>query len=201
MTDVRVASWVHEGSGDRALDKLLGGGWVRPSAALVWGRPKSGKSRCVYRWASHCGPALVVPLEMSRDLTIATAREAGADLSRLHLLEDPNGSPVLKSAEGWSDEAVRMHARAVVFDSLSVATAYPVAMLRAAYEWAQNNRGIVFAIVHVNKRGSPNGPSALEHWPDYPVRVARSKRVGFSVVSLPQGSRFCAPGSVTLPIV
>jgi predicted ATP-dependent serine protease len=189
--DFRRRDWPRLSSGDAALDRLLGGGWVRPSAALVWGRAKSGKSRLVYRWASAMGPALVVSLEMGLELTIDAARNAGADLRLLH---------VTTELEGWEAEAERLGARVVVLDSISAATLWPVSLLRGAYAWAQRARAVVFAIAHVNKRGGVNGPAALEHWPDYPVRVARGKR-GSAVVSLPQGSRFCGPGSVVLPIV
>jgi hypothetical protein len=134
----------------------------------------------------------VISLEMPRELTVRTMREAGADLSALHIVE---------TADDWQQCALDCGARAVVFDSISVAARVPVQLLETAYSWAQQRRAVVFAIAHVNSAGRPSGPEALQHWPDYPVRVARGRKKGTAIVSLPQGSRFCAPGSVTLPIV
>jgi predicted ATP-dependent serine protease len=190
--DWKAPEWQRLPSGDAKLDALLGGGWVVPSAALVWARPKTGKSRLVFRWATHMGPALVVEKEMSLDLTIATARSAGADLRLLHIRLD---------LDGWQADAEALGARVVVFDSIQACTRWPLALLREAYAWAQRRRVVVFAISQVNSSGRPLGPIALEHWPDYPVRITRrNQKSTIATVAFPQGSRFCGPGSVQLPI-
>jgi predicted ATP-dependent serine protease len=185
-------AWKRLPCGDAAVDRLLGGGWVCPSAALVWARPKVGKSSFVFRWGTAMGTTLVVEREMDRALTISTAKRAGARLDRLHISE---------SLDGWQDDAESLRARVVVFDSLQTLTRYPLGLLRSAYDWCRRAGAVLFVISQVNERGRPAGPIALQHWPDYPVQIAFGRRnKSERVVSLAYGSRFCPPGSAKLRI-
>lgn len=168
---------------DGELDKLLGGGWVLGSSALVWGDPGSGKSRLCLRWASFAAPCLYVALEMPPELVLETASSAGAELGGLWLVD---------TAEGLQAEASRIGARSVIVDSVT-ATPKPLALVKELALWAPSSGAVLFLIAHRNRRGRAHGSSGLEHWPDYTVQLSPRKASSARVTV--RKSRYCPRGS------
>jgi len=159
--EVRADTLARAATGTSELDALLGGGVVEGSSVLVYGRRGSGKSRLAFRWAAQ-RRCLVAHAEMSREVTRAIVESTGADLRRVYLL---------RTLDGWQAEAERVGARSVVLDSLA-ASVDAVAEMRAARDWAERRRAVVWCIAHETKSGDHRGSSELAHWADYEWRLS-----------------------------
>jgi DNA repair protein RadA/Sms len=156
-------------TGDRAVDRVLGGGFGAGESVLLHGPRGSGKSRCAYRWASRAG-GLVVALEMGPAMTRHTAASAGADLGRLWI----------SGAEGWQQLARELGARVVVIDSVSrwPGPGSPVELVQQAAAWAESRGIVVLLISHENKRGRERGSAELGHDADTVARVENNRADG-----------------------
>lgn len=175
-------------TGEPELDKILRGGFARTSTVLIFGDAGHGKTRAALRIVTSLGRSLVMSLEMPEDLTVETARSAGAELGGMFVIED---------RRGWEREAEGVDA--ILVDSVSVVT-HPVRFLRELRDWATHTGGIVIAIGQVNARGKILGPNALKHWPDYVITCPPPVVPGFARLSIGK-SRYCPPGVVDVPIV
>lgn len=169
-TDVSLETLERCATGDESLDAALLGGFVRPSTLTAFGVAGVGKSRSTLRWATRLGPCLLVSLEMPINLAVLSAREARADLSKLHVLEH----------EDWQSEAARIGAKTVVFDSYQYSQKQRVVkgskvplVCYELSEWAKQANGIGILVAHQNKKGRVSGTTAAEHWPDYLFKFER----------------------------
>lgn len=149
-------------TGDRAVDRVLGGGFGEGESVLLHGPRGSGKSRCSYRWASRAG-GLLVAVEMVPAMTRHTAASAGAQLDRLWIT----------GSSGWRERARELGARVVVIDSVSrwPGPESPVEITQAAAAWAATSGAVVLCICHENKRGRERGSAELGHDVDTVARV------------------------------
>lgn len=157
-------------TGDDSLDSALLGGFVRPSTLTVFGVAGVGKSRSTLRWATHIGPTLLVSLEMPIKLAALSAKEARANLANLFIVEH----------EDWQNEAIRVRAKTVVFDSYQYSQKQRVLrgskiplVCHELSEWAKQSNGIGILVAHQNKKGRVSGTTAAEHWPDYLFKFER----------------------------
>lgn len=193
-SDLQPEPWRRDPCGDRAIDAHLSGGWPRRFSALAWGAPGAGKSSFLYRWASALAPALIVvgeygPPPRCYQLARSIASDAGADLDGLFFVND---------LEHWRDEAERIRARSVVFDSLG-AVPNPVAVTRALAEWAAERDGFAWSIAHMTKSGDAAGANALQYWPDATLIFRRLRGRDLTRVRFKK-SRFCDVGAVDVSL-
>lgn len=174
-------------TGEAELDALLGGGLVRGSRALLYGRGGTGKSRCAFRWGTHIGTTLALSLEMPVALAALSARDAGADLSRLHLLT---------SHESLVAEARIVGARVVIVDSLSE---HPdaSACLRQLGELATLGVTSIY-IAHRTIAGHAKGGSRVQHAPDYELFLSRAGSDDGPVRVAVRKSRFSGTGEASV---
>lgn len=172
----------------KELDRLLGGGVVEQSAALVHGSRGSGKSRVCYRAAAG-GECLVVHPELTKRQAREIAQTTGIELERVWFLGELNG---------WESEADRLGVKRVVLDSLGD-SADPVGDMKRARAWAQRRGGFVLCIQHTTKDGSAAGPSKVGHEADYELKLSPqgARRVRVRVLK----ARGSPKGSVVLPLV
>ena len=154
-------------SGDRAVDRVLGGGWGAGESVLLHGPRGSGKSRCSYRWASRTG-GLIVATEMGAAMVRHTATSAGADLGRLWI----------SGADGWQQRARELGARVVVIDSVSRWPGSPVEIVQRAAAWGMAAGVVVLLVCHENKRGRERGSAELGHDADTVARVENNRADG-----------------------
>lgn len=165
----------------------LGGGLAETSTMLLYGDAGKGKTRAALRMVAAYRSSLVISLEQPAELTVDTARSAGADL---------RGMDVVEELDGWELEAAGK--RAVLIDSVSVAPS-PTRLLVALRAWATRTRGVVIAIAQVNAKKKPLGPNALKHWPDYVVQSTQGPNA-FTHLRIAK-SRYCALGECDVRIV
>lgn len=156
-------------TGDRTVDRLLGGGFGAGESVLLHGPRGSGKSRCSYRWASRAG-GLIVSVEMPPALVRHTAASAGAELGRLWIT----------GTGGWQQRARELGARVVVIDSVSrwPGPESPVDLAQQAAAWASSAGVVVLLVCHENKRGRERGSAELGHDADTVARIENRRADG-----------------------
>lgn len=176
-------------SGDPTLDSALLGGFVRPGTLTAFGKAGSGKSRSCLRWATHIGRTLLVSLEMPTKLSVLSAKNARANLKNLYITESENG---------FENEADKIDADIIVFDSYNYSRRKAKVLLEDLKEWANAVDGIVLLICHQNKKGSIKGTTDAEHWPDYLFKFAKSGHSEAKI--LIEKARYAPTGSAIITI-
>jgi DNA repair protein RadA/Sms len=155
------------------LDRVLGGGVVAGSVALLGGDPGIGKSTLLLQAAAHVGAeqaVLYATGEESLQQVALRARRLGLDAARVRLLAET-------SVERIIEEAGAAGVRMLVVDSIqtavcesSDAAAGAVSQLRestaALVRHAKSRNTAVFLIGHVTREGTIAGPRVLEHMVD-----------------------------------
>jgi len=174
VTEVSRTDGARLATGLPEFDRILGGGMVVGSAALVGGAPGIGKSTLLLQAAFHVaeaeGPVVYVTSEESVLQTRLRAERLGALADALLLLGETDLGQILGHLE-------RAGARLVVVDSVQMVHAPElpsapgsVAQLRecgARMVYFAKRTGVpVFLVGHVTKGGLIAGPRALEHMVD-----------------------------------
>jgi len=151
--------------------RVLGGGMVPGSVALIGGDPGIGKSTMMLDaaayFAEHHGPALYVSAEESVQQIKLRATRMGLDPERLLVYSETNLAAILEQIN-----AIRP--RLVVVDSIQ--TVYLDDLTSAAGSVSQVREGALrllrlakdtgipmFLVGHVTKEGAIAGPRVLEH--------------------------------------
>ena len=160
-------------SGDRELDRALGGGVVAGASVLIGGPPGIGKSTLLLQLAASietAGRALYVSAEESLSQLKQRADRLGVDSDRLEVLATGDLDAV-RAVCG------KVKPRILVVDSLQtigsadleLVAGTPSAVRTAATELARIGRDTgasVFLVAHVTKEGSIAGPRTVEHLVD-----------------------------------
>ncbi len=162
------------------LDRVLGGGLVPGSVALIAGDPGIGKSTLMLQVAGALAPAveladnrggvLYVAGEESAAQIRMRAQRLGVNGRNLLLLNETAAPDVL----GWMD---RVQPCAVLIDSIQTLhsdanSAAPGSVVqirecaRLLIAWAKTTRTPVIIAGHVTKEGDVAGPRVLEHMVD-----------------------------------
>ncbi len=177
-------------TGQTEVDSLLHGGFVLPATVTVYGRAGTGKSRSSLRWATHIGTTLLVSLEMPLRLALHSATEARAKVENLFMIDD---------AEHMISEAERIGAECIIFDSYSYSNA-KASVLRDLQAWSKECAGLVFLIVHENKKARVSGTTLTEHWPDYVIQFKAHGTGTQEARVIVQKSRYSPTGACVLTI-
>ena len=162
-------------TGIAELNRVLGGGLVQGSIALITGEPGIGKSTIIIQAASSIaqkeGTVLYVSGEESEEqIKMRADRVCQGDLSNLYLLAETNMENVLEAVN-------QLHPAFLIIDSIQ--TMYcsdlesapgSVSQVRACGNLLMNvakGMGIpVFVVAHVTKSGELAGPKIVEHMVD-----------------------------------
>jgi DNA repair protein RadA/Sms len=162
-------------SGIGELDRVLGGGLVPASAALVGGDPGIGKSTLLLQAAAAVSSAgrrvIYISGEESVEQIRLRARRLGLDAAPLELAATINVRDLITTLEAERDLAL------VVIDSIQTmwldnveSAPGSVTQVRACgFELIRLAKGRGFSLVlvgHVTKDGSLAGPRVLEHMVD-----------------------------------
>ncbi len=162
------------------LDRVLGGGLVPGSVALLAGDPGIGKSTLMLQVAGALAPAVELADNRGSVLYVAgeesaaqirmRAERLGVNGRNLLLLNETSAPDVL----GWMD---RVQPCAVLIDSIQTLyshanSAAPGSVVqirecaRLLIAWAKTTRTPVIIAGHVTKEGDVAGPRVLEHMVD-----------------------------------
>ena len=173
LDDVVVDSSSRFECGISELDRVLGGGIMRPSSVLVGGEPGIGKSTLMLQLLSSCtsaGPVLYVSGEESPGQVKLRAQRLGLSLSDINIFCDTRLEALLDVIESLKPAVV-------VIDSLQTLTTSSVSSIAGSVNQmrsccmalslaAKAGNIAMFFIGHVTKDGMLAGPKIVEHLVD-----------------------------------
>jgi DNA repair protein RadA/Sms len=174
LADVSLDDSSRRSTGLEEFDRVLGGGLVPGSLALIGGDPGIGKSTLVLQAAANIAgagaPILYATGEESVQQVRLRADRLGVANAQVHLLSESDLPSILDAAD-------HLDAQAVVVDSIQTATvpelessAGSVGQVRECtariIQWAKPKQIPVIVIGHVTKEGAIAGPRVLEHMVD-----------------------------------
>jgi DNA repair protein RadA/Sms len=161
-------------TGLEGLDRVLGGGLVPGSLALLAGEPGIGKSTLLLQVAAELarehGPVVYVTGEESAEQVALRARRIDGLCEGLLLLPETSCDAVMAQFEDIQPRLVVVDSvQTAVLDELD-AVAGSVSQVRqvaARFQHFAKTRGVPVVLVgHVTKEGSIAGPKLLEHLVD-----------------------------------
>ena len=173
LADVVVDSSSRFECGISELDRVLGGGIMRPSSVLVGGEPGIGKSTLMLQLLSSCaasGPVLYVSGEESPGQVKLRAQRLGLSLADINIFCDTR-------LEALIDVIESLKPSVVVIDSLQTLTTSSVSSIAGSVNQmrsccmalslaAKAGNIAMFFIGHVTKDGMLAGPKIVEHLVD-----------------------------------
>jgi DNA repair protein RadA/Sms len=174
VTEAAAIPTTRIATGLEGLDRVLGGGLVPGSLALLAGEPGIGKSTLLLQVAAAMardgGTVVYVTGEESAEQVALRANRIDGLEPRLLLLAETSCEPVLTQLED-------LEPRLVVVDSVQTAvldevdavagSVSQVRQVAARYQHYAKTRGVpVLLVGHVTKEGMIAGPKLLEHLVD-----------------------------------
>lgn len=171
ITEVAAGAGACRASGLAELDRVLGGGLVPGSVALLGGEPGIGKSTLALQLAAAVAgsgaPALYVSAEESLPQVRRRAERLDALHDRLLLTTDAELPAVTAAIEDVSPALVVVDSIQTVHDPSSSSAPGTVTQVRdcsAALVRLAKARGVATVLIgHVTKDGGLAGPRVLEH--------------------------------------
>ena len=186
LTEIGTASHARIPSGFRELDRVLGGGFVPGSVALIGGDPGAGKSTLLLQVSAALGddaPVLYVSGEESLEQIADRARRLALAGDALMLASEVNVERIVALAQGQRPALMIVDSIQVMQVQSSESLPGSVTQVReSAAELVRlaKQTGIAVVLVgHVTKEGNLAGPKVLEHMIDC-----------FMMLDAPPGSRY-----------
>ena len=173
LSDVAVDEATRFDSGISELDRVLGGGIMRPSSILVGGEPGIGKSTIMLQMLSSSavqGSVLYVSGEESPSQVKLRAIRLGLDLKSINIFCDTRLEALLDVIEKISPAVVVIDSLQTLSTSTVPSIAGSPNQMRAccyALSMVAKTKNIaMFFIGHVTKEGVLAGPKIVEHLVD-----------------------------------
>ncbi|WP_377887118.1 DNA repair protein RadA [Alkalihalobacillus sp. R86527] len=156
------------------LDRVLGGGIVPGSLALVGGDPGIGKSTLLLQTSSKLAdrdhPVLYISGEESVKQTKLRADRLGVDAEKLFVLAETDLEYISKAIDEIEPKLVIIDSIQTIFRSEVTSAPGSVSQVRECTSQLMRiakTRGIaIFIVGHVTKEGAIAGPRLLEHMVD-----------------------------------
>jgi DNA repair protein RadA/Sms len=165
--DIRLSTGISE------LDRVLGGGLVIGSVALIGGDPGIGKSTILLQTLAHLAQqhnTLYVSGEESPQQVSMRARRLELSRDRLRLLPETCIENILAAAERERPQVMVIDSIQTVFTERLQSAPGAVAQVRESaaqlVRFAKRSGAAVFLVGHVTKEGTIAGPRVLEHMVD-----------------------------------
>ncbi|MBR1937743.1 MAG: DNA repair protein RadA [Spirochaetales bacterium] len=173
LSDVNVDKAFRFSSGISELDRVLGGGIMRPSSVLVGGEPGIGKSTIMLQMissAAEIGKVLYVSGEESPSQVKLRAERLKLNLEKINIFCDTRLEALVEAVEDLKPAVVVVDS----LQTLSTSTVPSIAgspnqMRACCYALsmlAKTNDIALFLIGHVTKEGTIAGPKIVEHLVD-----------------------------------
>jgi len=173
LDDVLTAELPRFATGAAEFDRVLGGGLVPGSVALIGGDPGIGKSTLLLQAAAHLSqsvPVLYVSGEESAAQVALRARRLDVDGSRVRLLPEIGLERIAAAIEAERPAVVVIDSIQTLYTEQLSSAPGSVAQVRdcAAQltRLAKQTGTAVVMIGHVTKEGTLAGPRVLEHMVD-----------------------------------
>jgi len=178
---------LNTGSGE--LDRVLGGGLVPGSVALIGGDPGVGKSTLLLQALADINkraPVLYVSGEESAEQLALRARRLDLGKSDMNLLAENRMEQILATIGDQSDLVIVIDSIQTVFSDLLQSAPGSVAQVRECaaqlVRLAKHRNLSLFLVGHVTKEGTLAGPRVLEHMVDTVLYFEGDTSSSFRVV-------------------
>lgn len=173
LSDITVDEATRFDSGISELNRVLGGGIMRPSSVLVGGEPGIGKSTIMLQMLSSSsseGSVLYVSGEESPSQVKLRAIRLGLDLKSINIFCDTRLESLVDAIEKTSPAVVVIDSLQTLSSSTVPSIAGSPNQMRAccyALSMIAKTKNIaMFFIGHVTKEGTLAGPKIVEHLVD-----------------------------------
>jgi len=173
LTAVPAEAVTRIGSGLTELDRVLGGGMVIGSVALIGGDPGIGKSTLLLQALaviSQNAPVLYVTGEESAQQVALRARRLGVRADAVRLLAENRVESIIACAEAERPAVMVVDSIQTVFTEILQSAPGSVAQVRESaaqlVRYAKQTGLGLFLVGHVTKEGALAGPRVLEHMVD-----------------------------------
>ena len=194
ISDVSEGDLLRISSGDKELDRILGGGIVRGALVLLGGQPGIGKSTLLLQLAIKSNRnILYVSGEESEEQIKMRADRIGILNKNCHIYTETNIHSLLKTAVNLSPEILIIDSiqtlKVPEIDSSPGSITQVRESTNELMKFAKTTKIPVFIIGHINKDGAIAGPKLLEHMVDtvllfegdqnYSYRIIRTQKNRF----------------------
>ncbi|MFB6347577.1 MAG: DNA repair protein RadA [bacterium] len=174
LSDISTEKQSRFPTGLSELDRVLGGGMVPGSVALIGGPPGIGKSTLLLQWADSWpvddGPVLYINGEESKQQVARRARRINSLSDNVELIPVELIESLTAKIDQWDPSLVFVDSIQTVRSEESNGSPGSVSQLRAVTRElvdTAKKRNIPHVLVgHVTKEGKIGGPKRLEHMVD-----------------------------------
>lgn len=178
-------------TGLEGVDRVLGGGLVRGSVALIAGEPGIGKSTLLLQVAGHVaatvGPCLMASGEESRAQVAIRARRLGVSPDSVSFVPGREVGHVLEAARAASPPVLVVDSIQAIRDPALASLPGGPAQVRACADaliGLAKTRGVTVLLVgQVTKDGDVAGPKTLEHAVDVVCSFDGDEATGLRVLA------------------
>ena len=158
-------------SGDKELDRVLGGGIVPGSLVLLGGEPGIGKSTLLMQVANSVnGKVVYVSGEESEQQIKLRSERVNKYESDCYLLSETNTQTLLTHLDNLNPSLVIIDSIQTLSSSLIDSSSGSVGQIRTCtaelIHYAKQTHTPIFIVGHITKDGSIAGPKVLEHMVD-----------------------------------
>lgn len=173
LSEVPYEKTMRVSSGIKELDRVLGGGVMRPSSVLVGGEPGIGKSTIMIQMISNLAEeanVLYVSGEESPSQVKLRAERLGLDTTKIKIFCDTRLEALVEVLDSLKPEYIVIDSLQTLSSSLVVSSpGNPNQMKTCCMELslkAKKMGSSIFFIGHVTKEGTIAGPKIVEHMVD-----------------------------------
>ncbi len=189
FSELTLPTYMRYMTGMGELDRVLGGGIVEGSVALLSGEPGIGKSTLLLQiCGSLCETkrVLYVSGEESRGQLKLRYNRLGMSTENLWLLTETNADAVLSECEKNQPEVLIIDSIQTMHTDRSASAPGSVTQVRESamtfIQYAKATGMAVFLVGHVNKEGGISGPKVLEHMVDTVLYFEGDRTQSFRIV-------------------
>lgn len=187
LDQVQSSDVIRTDTGMSELDRVLGGGLVDGSAALVGGEPGVGKSTLLLQMAGSLADAghrvLVATAEESAQQVGLRAQRLGIDAPEVLLLAEDDVDRVIDTAQQAKPAVLIMDSIQTVGVADIASAPGSVTQVREAssrlIRYAKGSGTATILVGHVTKEGGLAGPKILEHMVDVVLYLEGDPDRGF----------------------
>lgn len=200
LAEVKPGDVERTSSGQRELDRVLGGGLVPGSVILIGGDPGIGKSTLLLQTVAQLSEqlkTLYVTGEESLEQVSMRAHRLCLMADEVRLLAETNVEAILAHAQHEQPQVMVVDSIQTVYTELLQSAPGSVAQVRESaaqlVRYAKQSGVALFLVGHVTKEGTLAGPRVLEHMVDTvlyfegdsssPFRVVRAIKNRFGAVN------------------
>lgn len=173
LSDVKLDESIRFNSGLSELDRVLGGGIMKPSSVLVGGEPGIGKSTIMLQLLSSVSKekrTLYISGEESPSQIKLRAERINANIKDISVLGDTRVEAIIKAIEDTKPEVVVVDSiQTLSTSTVDSSPGSPNQMKNCCLALsliAKSNNIAMFFVGHVTKDGLLAGPKVVEHMVD-----------------------------------